>query len=101
MPPDPVDHLTIYLWVLWLSWWGASVAYLQRIKDKGPSAFSFWAFGIELLTSGFVGYVTYTLCEVENLNPKVTSVIVAIAGHMGTRAIFLVRDRVGLGAVKP
>ena len=93
-PQDP--PIAVYLWVLWLSWWGASVAYLQRIKDRGPSGFSVWIFFIELLTAGFVGFVTYTLCDLQGLDQRMTSIVVAISGHMGTRAIFLVRDRIGL-----
>jgi hypothetical protein len=83
-----------YLW-LWVSWWGASVAYFQQRKDLGPRGFNWWTFLIELLTSGFVGFVTFNLCQSRGVDEKMTSVLVAIAGHMGTRAIFLIRDRLG------
>lgn len=96
----PENDWTVYAWVVWLSWWGASVAYLQRIKSKGPNGFSWWVFFVELLTAGFVGYITFTLCELNAIDARTTSIVVAIAGHTGTRAIFIIRDRMGLSELR-
>lgn len=82
-----------YLWVLWLSFWGASVAYLQKIKQKGPKGFSLWVFFVEIFTASLVGLITFYLCELQQIDGRLTAINIALASHMGTRAIFLISDK--------
>lgn len=43
----------------------------------------------EMLVSSFVGLVTFWICKSYGVNEYLTAAGVAIAGHMGTRALFL------------
>lgn len=90
----PEYSWSTYLWVLWLSWWGASAAYLQRIKNKGPSAFSWWSFFIECFVAGFSGLLTFYMADYHGLDERLVAVGVALSGHFSTRAIFLLRESV-------
>lgn len=62
--------------------------YLNRI-DKTGVTFSFARLTIEIITSGFVGIVSFMLCDAADFGWSYTAAIVAISGHMGTRALFL------------
>lgn len=81
-----------YIWVIWIAWWGAMVAYLHRLKTNDFVGFSWIALFTELTTSGLVGLMTFYLCDFGELDARITAVAVAVAGHMGTRAIFLIRN---------
>lgn len=74
-----------------LSGLGGVVSYLNRI-DKHGIAFSFIRLSIEVLTSGFVGIISFMLCDYAKLEWSTTAAIVAISGHMGTRALFMVEN---------
>jgi hypothetical protein len=74
-----------------LSCFGGIVSYLNRI-DKNGVAFSFIRLSIEILTSGFVGIISFMLCDYAKLEWSTTAAIVAISGHMGTRALFMVEN---------
>lgn len=80
-----------FLMAVALSCVGGIVSYLNRI-DKGGIAFSFFRMTIEIITSGFVGIVSFMLCDYAGLEWSATAAIVAISGHMGTRALFLIEN---------
>lgn len=63
--------------------------YLNKL-DRSGAAFSFLRLSIEVITSGFVGIVSFMLCDQAELSWNATAAIVAISGHMGTRALFLI-----------
>ena len=92
MVPPEYD-LSTYLWVLWLSWFGGAVAYLQRIKAGGVASFSFWLFIVESMTSWFIGLMTFYVCQYGGMSGDFTAGAIGLAGHMGTRAIFLLRKK--------
>ena len=54
------------------------------------------------MIAGFIGLLTFWMCEAANLHPLVTGSMVGIAGHMGSRAIFamerVLEERMGLKA---
>ena len=76
-----------------LSCFGGVVSYLHRV-DKNGLTFSFFRLALEVFTSGFVGIVSFMLCDSAGLSWPTTAAIVAISGHMGTRALFIV-ERAG------
>lgn len=67
------------------------MSYLNRI-DKSGVAFSFFRLAIEITTSGFVGIISFMLCDYAELEWSATAAIVAISGHMGTRALLLIEN---------
>lgn len=77
-----------FLFAIALSCLGGVVNYLNRI-DKTGVAFSFLRLTLEIITSGFVGIVSFMLCDAADFGWSYTAAIVAISGHMGTRALFL------------
>lgn len=77
-----------FLFAVALSCLGGIVNYLNRI-DKTGATFSFVRLMIEITTSGFVGIVSFMLCDAADFGWSYTAAIVAISGHMGTRALFL------------
>ena len=83
------------LWALWLSMWGATAAYLQKIKDNGPKAFSFWTFLIETFTAGFIGLMTYLLCDYYGVDQRLSAVWIGINAYTGTRALHVIRKNIG------
>ena len=85
--------VSTYLWVLWFSIWGASVAYLQRIKSSGIKAFRVFVFIVDNLTATLIGFLTFFLCDYRNVDWRITIAAVAIMAHQGTRGLFLLRNR--------
>ncbi len=85
--PETYGFLT-YIWVIFLSVWGGMASHLYHFKMTG-SSFSLSAFFIDLLISGFVGLITFFLCESSGFDSLLTAVLVGVSAHMGTRAIFL------------
>ena len=91
--PDKLHNLInspflAYSWVLLLSAWGGVAGYIGKIK-RGNVRFSFAELIGEVCISGFVGIVTYLLCQSAQIDELLTAAMVAIAGHMGSRAILM------------
>jgi len=42
------------------------------------------------MTSAFAGIITFYLCQAAGFSQLITAVMVAVTGHMGTRAIYQV-----------
>jgi hypothetical protein len=88
-PHIPTYPLGTYLWALWLSWWGAAAAYLQRIKGQGVKEFSIFSFLCEIVISGHVGILTLYLGDWQKFAPPLLGFAIGVAGHFSTRAMFL------------
>ena len=78
-----------FCFAILLSCVGGVVSYLNRI-DKHGVAFNFFRLALEIFTSGFVGIVAFMLCDAGGLSWPTTAAVVAISGHMGTRALFFI-----------
>jgi len=78
-----------FIFAIALSCLGGMVSYMNRI-DRTGIAFSFFRLVVEIMTSGFVGVISFMLCDAAELGWSMTAAIVAISGHMGTRALFLI-----------
>lgn len=86
------SEIAPWFWVLFLSGWGGVVSYFHRI-ESGKVAFSCFRLVVDITTSGFVGVLTYLLCESGNVPSALTAFFVGISGHMGTRGLFLLERK--------
>jgi len=90
-PKSPIGYeLLTYLWVIFLSCFGGVVRYLRA--TNAINKFSLFQFLKEIVISGFVGLVTFFLCESAHIDQTLSAAFIAISGHMGSRAIFLFED---------
>lgn len=68
---------------------GGAVHYLNKI-DRHGIPFRTFNFLLEIFTSGFVGIITFMLCDTAGWGWEFTAAIVAVSGHMGARALFII-----------
>lgn len=80
-----------YIWFIVLALWGGTVNYLSRIR-KGSMAFSFAELVGEWSISGFTGIITAYICAEMQFSFYMTAALVAISGHMGGRALFVLES---------
>ncbi len=85
--PESFSILT-YAWVLGLSVLGGAAAFARKVKEGNARAWNFAEFLGEVVISALAGLVTFFLCEWSNFHPMLSAALIAIAGHMGSRAIF-------------
>lgn len=79
-----VNEYGIYLGVALL---GGAVSWLNKMIKGDASALDLMRLVGELATSAFVGLIFYFGCEYFAVHPLLTFCIVALSGHMGTRAL--------------
>ncbi|WP_201353804.1 phage holin family protein [Hydrogenimonas urashimensis] len=84
--PENVPFVT-YLWVLALSLWGGIASNIRKVRN-GTVRFSISELVGDVVISGFIGLLTYFICEYYEVATMLTAVFVGISGHMGTKAIF-------------
>lgn len=82
--------LITYAWVLGLSILGGIAAFSAKVKSGEARLWNFTELVGEMTTSAFAGIVTFYLCTWSSFSPLLTAAMVGIAGHMGSRAIFLI-----------
>ena len=68
-----------------LSTWGGLVQYAQRLRRGEP--FSWRSLALDLVISPFAGLLTWLLCQSAGITGPLSAVLIAVSGHMGTRAI--------------
>lgn len=83
-----------YFTVLLLAFWGGVAGYAHKVKTGITKRFSISELVGELVISGFVGIITFYLCEYAHFPQPLTGACVGIAGHMGSRFIFLVEKNI-------
>lgn len=87
---DPSTYsLLTYAWVSIMAMLGGGVSYWRKVRVGLRHPFSLTEFVGEIVTSGFVGIITFWLCEAGNIPPLITAAMVGVSGHMGSRAIFI------------
>lgn len=85
---DPLDYtLREYVFYLGAALFGGIVNWLNKLMRKEASAFDLLRLIGELATSAFVGLVVFFACEAFSTPKLLTICIVAVSGHMGTRAL--------------
>lgn len=87
VPSGPGDYpFGTYLWIGWLSLWGASIRYLQTIKGD-PRTFRASVFLIELWAAPACGMIAFLLAEAAGGDRRLMWVSVILAGYAGKRFI--------------
>lgn len=90
IPKTPTDYSFItYAWVLVLSMWGGSVSYYRKLRSNQDDRIRLMELIGELFTSGFVGIITFWLCEQSGIPQLYSAALVGITSHMGSRAIYI------------
>ena len=90
MPDKFIDYSTVtIIWVFILSLLGGVANYFRKVSGGVIKRFSIAELVGDLFISGFVGFITFLLCDSAGFDVKLTAAIVGISGHMGSRAIFL------------
>lgn len=86
---DPSNyHWATYAWVAALSMWGGMVSFLRKYREGAVRPFNFTEFVGELVTSAFIGVITFWLCEWSETPRLLAAVMIAISGHMGSRGLY-------------
>jgi len=86
---DPLSYSMItYVWVFGISLLGGIAGYIRKIKT-GHCRFSVSELIGELVISGFVGVLTFFMCESAQMQPVLSAAFIGISGHMGSRAILI------------
>lgn len=86
---DPLSYsLVTYAWVFVLSMLGGIVSFNTKLRNGTARPFNIMELLGEILTSAFVGVLTFYLCEATGVPQLVSAALVGISGHMGSRAIF-------------
>ncbi len=94
MNKDPLTYdLVTYAGVLLLAVWGGVVSWIQRNKDS--RVMSVAELLGEIVISGFSGIMVFFICEAHQVPPLMTAALVGVAGHLGSRTIFLLEQRLG------
>lgn len=75
-----------YLSTLFLSCWGGIVSHIQRLRIHHKS-FNWKDLTFDLVISSFAGLLTHFFCEYSNVGGSMSAILIAVSGHMGTRAI--------------
>src|SRR5882672_3979780 len=68
-----------YVWVVGLACAGGAVKYL----NKSPAAFSLVILIRDVVTAGFMGLITFWLCQWTNISGPLSAVLIATSGLMG------------------
>ena len=90
---DPGNYpLLTYIWVLALSIWGGVVNNIRKIKNGTLKRFSLAELVGDVFISGFIGVMTFYLCEYAAFNSLLTAFLVGITSHMGTKGLSVLED---------
>lgn len=97
-------ELATYGWVVLLAVWGGVVNYINKVRSGETSKFNLLELIGDIVTSGFVGTLTFWLCQASGFSPLLTAIFVGISGHMGSRAAArfetFVGDKIEQGVAK-
>lgn len=93
---DPTGYgWMTYLWVCLIAGWGGLVRFLNSMRDRKESfRDSLVTLMIGLVTSLFVGVLTFYACEIANFDKLTTALCVAGTGHLGAQAMQIIEKGV-------
>ena len=75
-----------YFSTFFLSTWGGIVNHITKLRSSRKK-FQFKELFFDLVVSTFAGLITYYFCRAANISETMSAILIAISGHMGTRAI--------------
>lgn len=84
-PHDGLSDIWPWITTVLLSAWGGAVQYAQRVR--AGEKFDWLMLALDLLISSFAGILTWLLCQSAEIYGPMSAVMIAVSGHMGTRAI--------------
>jgi len=89
----PEKDLTVWHFVLVgiMGLWGALINIIDKIKTKKIKQIDVISFMGEILTNLFCTYVAFFICIGMDFSPYYAVGIGGLAGHFGTRSLFLFR----------
>ena len=88
MTDMPEKDFMPYLLVGIVSVWGGIASYIRKLRAGLFYRFSLAELVGEVTISGFVGFLTFFLCQEYGVSMEMTAVMTGICAHMGSRAIF-------------
>lgn len=94
IPPEWWNQILTFIWVGALSIWGGTVHTIKKVRDGVIERFTFREWVFDVVTSGFVGVITYLMCQSANLSPMLTAALIGIASHQGTRALLILENEI-------
>lgn len=87
---DPTNYAPLtYLMVVAFAAFGGLVSFFRKRNQGLVRVFNITELIGELVTSAFVGVLTFLVCEWSGVSPLLTAALVGITGHMGSRALFM------------
>lgn len=86
---DPLSYSWLtYCWVGLISAWGGLVRFLNAMRDRKEDVrTAIFTLLIGIITSTFVGVLTFWFCELAGFQKLSTAICVAVTGHMGSEAL--------------
>ena len=75
-----------YFTTIFLSTWGGTVNHITTLRN-GRKKFQLKELIFDLVVSTFAGLITFYFCRSAGISETMSAVLIAISGHMGTRAI--------------
>lgn len=98
---DPTGYgWMTYLWVCLIAAWGGLVRFLNSMRERKESfSAAMVTLMTGLITSVFVGVLTFYACEIANFDKLWTAICVAVTGHLGAQAM-QVFEKAILGRLK-
>lgn len=93
MEKDPTNYtLLTYSWVLVLAVWGGTVNTIRNIKSGNRNSFSIAEWIGDIVIAGFIGLVTFFLCEYSGIDPMLSAVLIGISSHQGARGLMFIEQ---------
>lgn len=87
---DPLAYPWVtYAWVILLAVAGGVANFVAKVRAGETRPFNFVELVGEMFVAGFVGVLTFLLCEYASVDRLLSAVFIGISGHMGSRALFL------------
>ena len=90
--PFAIKNLVPTLWMIGVGALSGIVSFYQKVKEGKARALNITELVGEMLVSAFVGLITFWICRNFGVNEYLTAAGVAISGHMGARAIFIMEQ---------
>lgn len=87
-PFDPSLWMS-YIWVMGIAVLGGCASFYLKVKRGQARYFNLAELVGEIVTSALAGIITFWLCKSAGVNDYLSAAFVGIAGHMGSRALFL------------
>lgn len=94
-----------YAWVILLSIWGGVASFINKVRSGVVRPFNVVELVGEIMVSGFVGVLTFWLCQDAGFSETLSAVCIGVSSHMGTRGLFrleqFISKKFGLDPVQP